>query len=394
MDREPFAHSPTKHLEMTVGSDHYAKYVTKYRAIHPMKQLTHWFEAQRKAQDRLTTIQQALLGNGLSNYIKYRLRFFSMNTLIITAVHLIEFYIITLVFSFSHIVSILVLRSISMAIHGFWWGSLELLRSEVRTAQRNGDRRMTAHIISEWLTASFALSCIAIILISALSIHSLTSHKNSNDLFFTVYIGVIGVGIAAQFITQTLHAGAYGVRRVYRPFWSLPISHLSSLTVLVILWPLFHRYSLPFALLVGSALSLTLTTIYTLKTYHILGIKLLLSINIKQSFRIFSLVSNLEVWLAGLSGVLMSAEGILVIIMLIGTNHYNSHYEPFIIFYLIAPLISAGFDWPRLFYFDLKRLNRPCFKAMIKKLNQYALRVSLILALFLWLISLAICALY
>lgn len=359
-----------------------------------MTKLKSWLQKQKHAQQRLVTIQQALIGQSLPAYMRYRLRFFSFSTLIITFVHLLEFYLLTVIFSFSHIVSILVLRSISMAAHGAWWGHLELLRSQVRTLQRAGKRDEVASTIASWLWLSLLLAVITLTIIG-ISVWSHSKPSMSDDEWlFLVYLVVIGIGISAQFLTQTLHAGAYGLRRVYRPFWSIPLANIIGLIVLASLWPWVRQYSLPFSMLVASLAALWLTAHFTLKTYGVLGIEGYCRAS-KDAFKqLIGFFINREFWLSGISSLLMRTEGVLVMIMLIGVQHDQQHYESFILFYLIAPLISACFDWPRLFYFDLKRFNRLCFKRMLVKLNQYVLTTSLIIGACLWLVTLVIALLY
>lgn len=359
-----------------------------------MQALNQWLQRQRTAQQRLVTIQQALIGNAIPAYLRYRLRFFTFSTLIITAVHLIEFYLLTVIFSFTHIVSILMLRSIGMALSGYWWGNLELLRSQVRQAHRAKNRERIDGIIASWLILATVLALITVATFTGVISYRYNNHISPAEVLFLIYVAVIGISIAAQFFTQTLHAGAYGLRRVYRPFWSIPLANIIGLLVLAAGWPLLHQYSLPLAMLISSILALLLTLIYTLKTYHVLGLQHFLTPNIKAFKSLLQCYGHKEIWLASISSLLMRTEGLLVLIMLIGVHHTTEQYESFILFYLIAPLISASFDWPRLFYFDLKRFNRQSFKPMLDRLNYHVLRVSLWVGFGLWLITLLIAVMY
>ncbi|MDF1796184.1 MAG: hypothetical protein P1U63_06585 [Coxiellaceae bacterium] len=359
-----------------------------------MLTLNQWLNRQRGVQGRLVTIQQALLGNKLNAYMLFRLRFFTFSTLIVTSVHLIEFYLLTIIFSFSHIISILILRSISMVINGSWWGTLELLRSDVRSNQRAGNRQAINGIISSWLTLATLLSVITMALFISYILAHIKQIANNNEYLFLLYVAIVGISIAAQFITQTLHAGAYGLRRVYRPFWSISIANIIGLIILALGWPWIHQYSLPLSMLISSLVALALTATYTLKTYHVLGIEDFYRIQIKPLIQLLKQFSNHEIWIASLSSLFMRTEGVLILVMLLGGGNHHNFYEPFIIFYLIAPLISASFEWPRLFYFDLKRFNRDSFQHVLSKLNTHVLKTSIWIGLVLWIITVLVTVAY
>ncbi|MDF1759200.1 MAG: hypothetical protein P1U40_01545 [Coxiellaceae bacterium] len=360
-----------------------------------MLTLNQWLKRQRGVQGRLVTIQQAIFGNKLNAYMYFRLRFFTFSTLIVTSVHLIEFYLLTVIFSFSHIISILILRSISMVINGSWWGTLELLRSEVRSNHRAGQRQYINGIISSWLTLATLLAVITLaIFLTVICIRMQHPATNSSEHLFLLYVAIVGISIAAQFITQTLHAGAYGLRRVYRPFWSISIANIIGLIVLAIGWPWIREYSLPLSMLISSLVALGLTAIYTLKTYHVLGIEDFYRIQIKPLVELFKQFANSEIWMASVSSLFMKTEGVLILVMLLGNTNHHQFYEPFIIFYLIAPLISASFEWPRLFYFDLKRFNRSSFQQVLSTLNTHVLKTSLLIGIALWLITVLVTVAY
>ncbi|MDF1655836.1 MAG: hypothetical protein P1U34_12060 [Coxiellaceae bacterium] len=359
-----------------------------------MLTLNQWLNRQRGVQGRLVTIQQAIFGNKLNAYMFFRLRFFTFSTLIVTSVHLIEFYLLTIIFSFTHIVSILILRSISMVINGSWWGTLELLRSEVRSNQRAGLRQNINGIISSWLTLATLLGVITIAAFSTyIGIH-LQQPVNNKETLFLFYVAIVGISIAAQFITQTLHAGAYGLRRVYRPFWSISMANIIGLIILALAWPWIREYSLPLSMLISSLVALALTAVYTLKTYHVLGIEDFYRIQLKPLMELFKQFTNREAWMASASSLLMKTEGVLILVMLLGNSSHHQFYEPFIIFYLIAPLISASFEWPRLFYFDLKRFNRSSFQHVLSTLNTHVLKTSILIGLALWLITVLVTVAY
>ncbi len=359
-----------------------------------MLTLNQWLNRQRGVQGRLVTIQQALFGNKLTAYMLFRLRFFTFSTLITAAVHLIEFYLLTVIFSFSHIISILTLRSISMVINGGWWGALELLRSHVRSAQRAGHRESIGSIISAWLMLAATLAIVTIALFASVIVYHYKPTLTDNETLFLFYVAIVGISIAAQFITQTLHAGAYGLRRVYRPFWSISMANIVGLAVLAIGWPWIAKYSLPLSMLISSLLALTLTATYTLKTYHVLGLEDYYRIKLQPFINLLKQFKYRELYIATLSGIFMRTEGVLILVMLLGHTSHHNFYEPFLIFYLIAPLISASFEWPRLFYFDLKRFNRLSFQHVLSTLNTHALKTSIWIGLALWVITVAITVAY
>src|SRR3990167_7149101 len=70
----------------------------------------------------------AILGSEPNAYIYYRLRYFLLNTVLVFAIHALEFLLIFDFFDPAHASVLFLLRSLSLLIQSGWWGVLETLR--------------------------------------------------------------------------------------------------------------------------------------------------------------------------------------------------------------------------------------------------------------------------
>ena len=132
-----------------------------------MKRLNQWFDRASARPQRAVFLEDALLTNNFSSYAFYRLRFFLGTSLTETGLHIIEFTILSFIFSTDLLVAALVLRTIGALIVASWWGALEPMRSQLRQFKREGRMHQVDDIITQWyiLASLFSVGIISLAIV-------------------------------------------------------------------------------------------------------------------------------------------------------------------------------------------------------------------------------------
>ncbi|CAN5432611.1 hypothetical protein BH10PSE19_BH10PSE19_10970 [soil metagenome] len=357
-----------------------------------MQYINKWLSKKHKSQQHFVSIQEALLGKNILAYAMYRLRFFSLNSLIVLAIHLIEFTLLSFVFSRHSFISLVFLRAICLLVTGGWWGALEILRTRVRHFHRRRRKDFIRTEISCWLTLTALISSAIFIYASIYFVSSLFAIPVGTLDLFQAYQLVILLQVVFQLLVKTFHSGIYGLRRVARPFFSISITEFIVLLGTIALWPLWGAVSLPAALFVSSLAATGLSIFYTTRTYRLQGVFPLHIPSIKE-FRIFLWsVPSVEFFCAMIAGMLMSVDGAVIFIMLLDLGQSAQNIG--ILLFLIAPLIRGGIEWAHLFYFDLKRLHLRLLTKFREKFERQLSHLSFVIGIPFWLLASTITLLY
>ena len=344
--------------------------------------LDSWLQRQAAREQRLVTLEDALLGNRAAAYGLYRLRFFALRCLSSAGLHVVRLTLLRFIFSHQNFLTTLLLNAAAGLLTSFWWGALEVLRGRVRHLARDGEGRRIPGEIAQWLAVAAILAGSSLLLPAVWIAWELLRHGRSLDVLH-LYVFAIGFRLAADLLTLTLHSGAYAVRRVYRPLPAMIAVELGSFAIVLAAWPWLGRWSFPISVVAGTVMGSTLTVHYTARVYRLLGwLPLRLAVPGLTRFAHRSIGSDL--FAAGTSYALMKMDAFLMLAM------FHSRIDPahevslFLLFVSIGPAVQAGFDWAQLLYFDLKRLQAPCLGALRRRYEQLALRLAVVVAVVLW----------
>jgi hypothetical protein len=93
-----------------------------------------------------------------------------------------------------------------------------------------------------------------------------------------------------------------------------------------------------------------------------------------------------EFFLAGFAYAMMNVDSILGFALFHG-NRGRASYPLFLLFYLVSPLIRASYEWARLFYFDLKRLELGAFAQLRQRFERRVGKLAWVLGCASWLLA-------
>ncbi len=334
-----------------------------------MSAIDYWLSQQSKRNKNFVSLFQGLFHKNGLPYVFYRLRFFALSSVIVSSVHIIEFFIIYYFLGVNILVSLALLRGFCFIVTGFYWGFLECLRSRIRILHAKHEISAIRQTISQWLRLSLLIGLTVCLVYCVVFLMLPTKVEASEFIFYLTYSIAILAQLVLQLIVLTYHSGAFSIRRIARPILSISGSDLLGLLILLMLWPITHLYSLPIALVMTQFFRLWMTFLYTRRTYLLLGIhEVKMSSNIKN-LSVFRGCLSSEGILAGLSNLVMRAEGlILILIFAFASSSNPDHLRYFLFFFLISPFTRYSYDWIRLFYFDFKKFDRPLYNVFSRRL--------------------------
>lgn len=358
-------------------------------APRPGTALDSWLWRQARREQRVVTLEDALLGHREVAYGSYRLRFFFLRCLSSAALHVVRLTLLRVVFSHQAFLTTLVLNAIASLVVSFWWGALEVLRARVRKLLREGERPRISAEISRWLALAAVPALFALVLPAGWIASEMLLRRSPIPSVLHLYVFAIGLRLAADLLTLTLHSGVYAVRRVYRPLPAMVGVELAGFAVVLALWPWIGRWSFPVATLASTLLSSALVVHYTARLYRLLGwLPLRWPQPLLPALRLRSGLAELVG--AGASYALMKMDAFLMLAMFHARGEAADGVSFFLLFVAIAPAVQAAFDWAQILYFDLKRLNGTSLAALRRKYERFSHRLAWVVALVLWALGCAL----
>lgn len=382
-----------------------------------MDEVDRWFGAQAERERRVVHLEDALLGNRFAAYFRHRLRFFFARYAIASVLSLVKVLVIHRIFGPTGFVILVGFIAVVGVLSMAWWGALEVLRTRVRRLYRFESPRLVSREIARWVFGSLVFAILVAVVVFAVLIV---------DAIGTGSVGPVEAAAAAILIrgafdlpVRAYHAGAYAVRRVYRPLPSIFALEAFSLAAIFGLLPLLGVYAVAVAELVVAFGFAAVSAYYTARTHRLLGFhagRLVVSwirASLRLAFRVGQadaptrpgrfgtsgmrrrsgsgrrptrltwlddvLATAREIAPPALAGLLMSADS-LVVLAIVGAAR-NSPEGPSLVllFTAISPTVRAGFEWSQLIYFDLKRLEAPLFSNLRRRLDRGTLRLALVL---------------
>lgn len=346
------------------------------------RDLAAWFRKRADSKRRYVSLEDALIGGRAGAYAVYRFRYFALRCVATSALHALRLTLLQYVFSHRVFLSTLLVHASVGVATSFWWGALEVLRRRVRRLSRDGRREHIPIEMGGWLTAAAVLAGASL----AGSLAWIAWDVLGRGRHFGVlhlYVFSIFFRVGADFVTLTFHSGIYAVRRVYRPLPAMLAAEFVGLALVPALWPLLSRWSFPVAMLASTAIATAVVLHYTARLYGLLG---WLPVRLVRPVlpRRLPARDQRELLFAGTSYALMKLDALLMLAMFRSRSDASGGVTLFVLFASIGPAVSAGFDWARLLYFDLKRLDARCLTVLRRRYERFAFHIAWAAGIGLW----------
>ena len=351
-----------------------------------MRLINQWFNNSLLRLRSAIFLEDALLTGKLRNYGLYRLRYFFWSLLFGASVHIVEFFLLREIFEQKILYNLLALKLVILCAGAFYWGSLEVLRNEVRVLYSQKKNFLVPERLAPW----FVIGAIYFaVLLGALSLwlfmDQLVLQRQWTILKF--YLAVVGFNLALELPLLIYHSSIYSIRRIFRPFWSLISSQIITLLGTVLIWPYYGVWSFPAMTLLGIVIGRGLTAWFVhrlFKYYRFYPV----DYNFKKIRRQLSALSKQpELLSAGLASMSLEMELLLPLLAYLAENFNPQLSGSFTLLFLLAPFIKATKDWSRLFYFDFKKLMSDMFTKFRKRFVVLVRNFSIIVAVVLWFLA-------
>ncbi len=346
-----------------------------------MTHVDEWLARQVRRDRSVVRLEEALLGGRLGRYFAYRLRFFVGRAAISTIIHAAKVVLLLGAFPRDEFLALIILQAAVAMANDFWWGALEVLRNRVRGLQRRGSPHRVPREIGSWLSLSAFLSVVGIVVALGYFAYRLAVGFGPGDAF----VAALLVGLALSITLRTFHSGAYALRRVYRPLPSLLALDIVSVGALLAAWPLVGLWAFPLAELVATLIVAAITLHYVSRTYRTLalpGIRELLALR-----RPFPKLHVLKSALGpGVAYALVGLEGLVVVAGTAGAGTQAS-IALVVLLAALAPVNRASFEWARLLYFDLKRLDVPLLAGLRARFDAATHVLAVVMAVICWTVA-------
>lgn len=343
-----------------------------------MSEIDRWLARQARREGRGVLLEEALLGDRLWAYTRYRLRYFFLKFLVETAVHTATVLLLFFDLGLNRFLPVVVAFAVTSLGSSFWWGALEALRNQVRDLHRSGKPHVIPRVIGGWLAFAGLLGGLVAVAAAGWAVwHGLRGTLGAPEAFVSVLL----LRLAADLPVRAYHSGIYALRRIYKPLPVVIGSELLELVLLLTLYPLIGLWSLVISSLVLSAVLTCVTAVYTGRVYAFVGHDPLAEMRLR---RIAASVRGRarEMLGAGAANAIISVDA-LVVLALLSTAGEGS--DTLIVLFLAAPSIRAGADWARLFYFDLKRLELTLFSNLRARFERHTWLLAWLLGAAFWL---------
>lgn len=351
-----------------------------------MRTLSAWLLTLKEKRWHVS-LPQALLGaNGA--YLNYRFRYLLLNHALSTLLHLGEFFLLGFYFSHQAFFALILVRALTLVSKSAWWGALEGLRERVRRYAHLGQRQAITREVTCWLILSGVLAAVFFVLGLGLLARLWLNAGQASMGRFMIYGMAMLLQVVCDLPTRVIHSGMFAVARIYRPWWSIPLPELMGLTMFVLCLPMARAWCLPLSYSVSALTALYLVWHYARRAYQMHGQAMWMKLPWTAFLAWWRKLPRFPIALAGLAGAAMSLEGMLL--WLLQPLMYTDP-SLFKLLYLISPQISAGFNWARLCYFDLKKLSAPKWGFLRRRFYTYSLLFSTVLGGVFWVFSVGSC---
>jgi hypothetical protein len=345
--------------------------------------LERWLRRQAAREQRFVLLEEGLLGDRLWSYSWYRLRWFFLRYALESATHAATVLFLFRGLEWENFLVVVVVAASTALVSSSWWGALEGLRAKVRDLHRSGRPHRIPRAIGGWLTLSTLLSAGVLALAAGWLVwRGAAGSFGASDAF----VAALLLRLALDLPVRCYHSGVYAIRRVYKPLTATLGPDLLGLAAIFALWPLIGVWGIVVAAFL-TTVALTLANIvYIRRVYHFLGFTPVKELGL-QALRGALRGTARESATGGLAYAVMALDSLVVLALLFKAE---TDSESLLVLFLAMPTIRAGFDWARMLYFDLKRLELRLFTNLRRRFERHTLQLAWLLGLIFWAVAAAI----
>ncbi len=352
--------------------------------------LDAWFGRQAARERSTVRLEDALLGRRFAAYFVHRLRFFGIRYAAATGVQLVKVLVLHRLLGTTGFLAVIALVATAGLLGGGWWGALEILRARVRVLYRFESPMAVGREVARWIVRAVRVGLVvAVVAVAYLCLRVVVgAGLTPVDLA----VAAVLLRSAVDLPIRAYHAGAFALRRVYRPWASILVLEVLGLGSLLVLAPVVGAWAIGVSEIAMAVAFGTIAVRYTARTHRLLGIAPHRLVSVGAVFRPFrqrrgrrgpaprrtGSAGAAEFGLAALAGMAMSLDS-LVVLAAISVGAAARETWLAVLMAGIGPTIRAGFDWSQLVYFDLKRLDAPLFANLRRRLDRASLVLALVL---------------
>jgi hypothetical protein len=348
-----------------------------------LTELDRWLTRQAAREQRIIVLEEGLLGGRMWRYAWYRLRYFFATYLVESVAHAVMVFLLFRGLEWDNFLLVVVAFAGTALVSSFWWGALESMRAQVRDLHRTARPHRIPAAIAGWLTFAILLGALALAAAVAWTIvRALDGSLGPAD----VLVAAMLLRLALDLPTRCYHSGVYAMRRVYKPVGAILAPELVGLAVILLLWPFFEVWAIVASAIVVSLALTAINLYYTRRVYYFLGYAPMRDAGL-ASMRAALPGRAREFFAGGAAHAVMALDSLVVLALLYGAEVDS---ESLLVLFLVAPTIRAGFDWARVLYFDLKRLELRLFTNLRKRFERHTLLLAWLLGIVFWAVAAAI----
>lgn len=348
-----------------------------------MRELRNWFERAALRENHAVFLEDALFSRRFFAYGYYRFRFFLGRTAVESAIHIVEFVILSFIFSGGALVLALAARVVGSLLGAWWWGALECMRGQFRSLHREGRTHLISRRLPQWIRLAGLFAACAMAATIAWVVFDISRPTGRFEILH-VFVLATGLRLSLSLLTRTFHSAVYSIRRVYRPFIAIIGVPILGFVGTLAAWPTLGAWSYPVMLIPTVLLANGLTFVYVRRMYRLLGLHLYRHRLPRHPAWTPRYLNWPEFWAAGSAYASTRLDELLLL-----AYAYAAYRDPSVqpllsLLFVISPFMRASSEWAQLAYFDLKRLELALFVKLKRRFERFASAAGLTLALVLW----------
>lgn len=338
-----------------------------------MSEVRAWLRDEAARVANLPCLEDALVGYRAWRYAVYRLRYVFVQSLLRTLFRIAELALFATAMPFDALGPVLLLRSVMLVGESAWWGALEPLRYEVRRLLRDGQTGQASLRVRQWLLLASAVGAMGPLGAVCWVWFGPSLYRS----FSIVDAFVLGCGVrwAIDVWSTTYHAGVYGVRRVYRPLWSLLFVDLLDVGLLGVGFFFLGPWAIGASLAVAGSARALVAGLFTRRVYQQLRLHVGLPNVWFKAWRKAEWQPRNSLQYAA-SNLVGQVDALLVIGLIAAPGETDSSFALAALFHVVGPLQGAASAWSRLFYFDFKRLEAWGAPVLLRRFEGFLSRTS------------------
>ncbi len=325
-----------------------------------------WVETEKQKAQSFKRLYNHILGN-FYPYFFYRIRYSLLRFSTSYVLFLIEFFILLQTVYASFAIPFLFARIAISGIITFTWGSIEGLREKLRKKSIS-----LANSYIQRVIFSYRLIAIPLLIIGFFLLYYDVKNVIGVLAFYHIYILYFLLLVFIELDYSIHQTSIFVHKRVHKKVWPYIVIDIFGTMSLFIGYTIVGPYALPVSLIIHLLLK------YIVHMYYIKK-------NMSELYGNIASKKNLIIFpFSSLSVGLLHVSVFSLPFMYLFSSGFANLSNTYIIVSLIAtPLLSFSFFWSKLFYFDIKKMQKDWFllgiKELYKKLLVYAIFIGLIL---------------